>query len=75
MVKRYKIFEVTYQSETTFEGYFDGYGRESINNPVLKEVRGYLARNFETKEEAEDAITTHGNIRADYIISVIFSKQ
>lgn len=82
MRKYFKIFELHYQSEETFGGYSDGYGKEHIHHPIFKaiQINNYddqwnFSKDFDTLEEAEQAILNYGNPFIEYSIQTIYKNE
>lgn len=82
MKKYFKIFELHYKSEETFGGYSDGYGKEHIYHPVFKaiQIKSYddqwnFSKDFDTLEEAEQAIEQYGSQYIEYVIQTIYKNE
>lgn len=74
MKKIFKIFEIYFREEIIVPGHYDdGYGKESLNNPIFKGINDWkLNSDFDTLEEAEYAIKWHGSRFVKYAILHIY---
>ncbi len=76
MTIKYKIFRLTYDSQVTFDGYSDGYGKEHIYHPIFKAAEGGFGQSdeWDTKQDAEKAIELYGSNGHEYVIQKVYYK-